>query len=105
MSTANALNFKLRDELGVTESVGVANSPGAISAAVAIHAGRMAAACEKLDHLEDFPFRPVLRSGVIALVDVAAAFATAHGWDLRGLVQERLERAKARFIHRHPTAR
>ena len=38
----------------------------------------MAAACEKLDHLEDYPFRPVLREGTIELVQAAILFAEAR---------------------------
>jgi hypothetical protein len=97
MSTANALNFKLGPALAEAGTDADADLP--FAAVLAVRAGRMAAACEKLDHLEDFPFRPVLREGTIALVRASIGFAEGQGWDLRQLVRLRLKPVKEKFIH------
>jgi len=95
VSTANILNVRLPEAL----------SEGAIESAVEpfatvlmIHAGRMAAACEKLDHLEDFAFRPVIRERAIALLRAAAAEAVRNDWNIVELVRTRLAGVKRKMI-------
>lgn len=100
ISTANVLNFRLGAAVAEAEAeVGRAEGGPPFAAQLAIRAGRMAAACEKLDHLEDYPFRPVLREGTVELVRAAILFAEAQGWNLRHLVQLRLKPVKEKFIH------
>jgi hypothetical protein len=98
MSTANVLNFRLGAPLAEAEA-GRTEPVLPFGTLLAVCAGKMAAACEKLDHLEDYPFRPVLREGTIELVQAAILFAEARRWDLRLLVQMRLRPVKEKFIH------
>jgi hypothetical protein len=98
MSTANALNFTLGAAVAEREA-DRAGREFPFAATLAVYAGKMAAACEKLDHLEDFPYRPVLREGTLILVRAALLFAEAEGWDLRQLVRIRLKPVKEKFIH------
>lgn len=98
MSTANVLNFRLG--AAVAEALASGDGPEfPFAGTLAVQAGKMAAACEKLDHLEDFPFRPALRKGTIELVRAAILFAETRGWDLRLLVQMRLRPVKEKFIY------
>lgn len=96
VSTANILNIRLVREL---EALGRPRAATEFASSLAIGAGKMAAACEKLDHLEDFPFRVVIRDAALRLVDAAIEFADGRGWNLRQLVQERLGTIKENFIH------
>jgi hypothetical protein len=99
LSAANTLNFRLSEVL-VHEGAGIGDvGESSLADSLAIQAGRMAAACEKLDHLEDFPFRPVLREATVELVRSAIAFAELQSWDLRHLVRVRLKPVKEKFIH------
>lgn len=52
--------------------------------------GRMSAACEKLDHLEDYPFRQTLREGVIDIAAAVISYSIAQKIDLPRLVRSRL---------------
>ena len=65
---------------------------------VAISAGRMAAACEKLDHLEDFPFRPALAEEALAILQASLALCAAEGWDPIVEMQQRLLPIKRKSI-------
>lgn len=99
LSTANILNFRLSEALAHEgKETGEIDRPS-LATSLAIHAGRMAAACEKLDHLEDFPFRPAIRAATEKLVQAAIDFAEMRNWNLRHLVQIRLKPIKEKFIH------
>ena len=58
--------------------------------ALGIAMGRMSAACEKLDHLEDFPFRQTLKESVSNIAEATLAYSAAQGWNLKSLVTTRL---------------
>jgi hypothetical protein len=62
----------------------------------AVNAGKMARACEKVDHLEAFPFREELREAVLKLCQTALAGASANNIDLFSAVQERRKEIRAR---------
>lgn len=66
----------------------------AFARVVAINAGRMSAAAEKLDHLEDFPFRRAFNEGCISLAAAAITFAGVRGWDLASMTRDRLTGVK-----------
>jgi hypothetical protein len=51
--------------------------------------GRMAKACEALDHLEDFPVRQVLELSVIELALTVGAISQVDGLDLKASVEKR----------------
>lgn len=95
MSTANILNVRLSDALSSRDPNVSSRSFGT---ALAIHAGRMAAACEKLDHLEDVAFRPVIRENAIALLNAALGEAERRGWVIADLVRARLVGVKQKMI-------
>lgn len=57
---------------------------------VARAAGLMAAACEKLDHLEEYPYRSALSEAVKSISEAAQFYAISKGWDLSKMVGTRL---------------
>jgi hypothetical protein len=59
-------------------------------ARLGVATGRMSAACEKLDHLEDFPFRQTLREGVIDIATAVIGYSIKQKLDLPNLVRDRL---------------
>lgn len=97
LSSANILNCRLGD-VGDLQSGAHVNTEADLARCIVIAAGRMSAACEKLDHLEDFPFRPVIRDGVIACAKAALAFCAFKNWNASGLVGARLNGIKAKSI-------
>jgi hypothetical protein len=97
-SCANALNVRLAEALPDRPTSVEAYDLASFASALTINAGRMAAACEKLDHLEDFPFRTVIREAAVELVDRAICFSDAQAWDLERLVRERLAGVKQKMI-------
>jgi hypothetical protein len=62
----------------------------------AIHAAKMAAACEKLDHLEAFPFRDELQGAVLRLCQIALIAAYTNDLDLLSAVRERRREIRVR---------
>jgi hypothetical protein len=65
---------------------------------VAVAAGRMAGASERLDHLEDFPFRTAMADEVIAILSASLDLFEAEGWNAIGEMKERLAPIKAKSI-------
>ncbi len=96
-SCANMLNLKLADVVPKRGAAAVDDKSGFVFT-LTVHMGRMAAACEKLDHLEDFPFRPVIRDAVVGIVGAAISHAEGQCWDLRELVRERLSGVKRKSM-------
>ncbi|MBE5074232.1 hypothetical protein IM511_07925 [Erythrobacteraceae bacterium E2-1 Yellow Sea] len=94
LSSANILNLKLADRHNEL----AAGSEGDFATKVAISAGRMAAACEKMDHLEAFPFREKITEQILALMSAAISFADQRGWDLSSMVAKRLQPVKEKNI-------
>jgi hypothetical protein len=97
LSSANILNQKLSD-FGDLQSSEPVQTHADFARLLSIAAGRMSAACEKLDHLEDFPFRPVIRDGAVACAKAALAFCAVNNWNIVKLVRERLNGVKAKYI-------
>lgn len=95
VSTANTLNMRLSDTIGHEPQDGTRADFGRL---LTIQAGRMAAACEKLDHLEDFPFRPAIRDATIVLVGASIAEADRSRWNIAELVRTRLTGVKQKMI-------
>jgi hypothetical protein len=56
----------------------------------------MAAACEKIDHLEAFPFRDELEKAVLRLSQIALIAADANNLDLLSAVRERRKEIRGR---------
>ena len=94
ISAANTLNIRLADVVGQTDTGDVSD----FDRQLVIAAGRMATACEKLDHLEDFPFRPHIAGEVVKIVDAALAVFMDRVWDVPTTIKERLAPVKAKSI-------
>lgn len=94
ISAANTLNIRLADIVG---KAGSCNAPD-FDRQLVVAAGRMATACEKLDHLEDFPFRPHIADEVVKIIDAALAVFMDKGWDVPTTIKERLAPVKAKSI-------
>lgn len=97
VSTANSLNMRLYDRL-VEEGPNADVDDVAFARQLTIHAGRMAAACEKLDHLESFPYRDAIQNATIAITSAALSVARHRGWDIGELVRDRLQPVKEKSI-------
>jgi hypothetical protein len=52
-------------------------------------AGKLARACEKIDHLEEFPFREEMRDAVLELCRLTLVAAGVHAIDLLSAVRDR----------------
>lgn len=95
VSTANTLNVRLSELVGSKASSVRSTS---FPTLLAVYAGRMAAACEKMDHLEDVAFRPIIRDSVVGLIEAAADEADRRGWQIAELVRSRLAGVKQKMI-------
>jgi hypothetical protein len=96
ISTANILGLDL-EKAGFTEEP----SPLPYGIRLSIAAGRLAAACEKLDHLEAFPFRETMTNWVIRIIRDTKREAELLQIDLPSAVCRRLEDIKRKSIFYH----
>ncbi|RYG98845.1 MAG: hypothetical protein EON58_05900 [Alphaproteobacteria bacterium] len=97
VSTANSLNLRLYDLLTV-EGPSEDTDSQAFGRLLTIQAGRMAAACEKLDHLESFSYRQTIQDATISMVGAALSVAMARNWGIEDLVRGRLQPVKEKSI-------
>lgn len=95
ISTANVLNMRLSDRISFPDATLDAQE---FLFSLAVNAGRMAAACEKMDHLEDYPFRTEIAAALVQLATAAVAYAKGRGWNLEALVHDRLQPVKEKSI-------
>jgi hypothetical protein len=106
LCSANALNFNLSEKIApdlessaTFRDIGphlvgqlcptTRLDDGWLLVAHAVHAGEMARACEKIDHLESFPFREDLQKSVLKLCQIALMAASANNIDLLSSVHRR----------------
>jgi hypothetical protein len=113
LSTANIVNVALYDLLEKEErdftgllplarslTISMQSEIGdrhALLQETAIASGRMAAACEKIDHLEEIPFRAEIRHCIARLGGLALASLASNGVDPMQAVRERLTSVKKRL--------
>lgn len=113
LSTANALNVNMYDLLeeddrdfpgllafGRSLATSVQcelDQPFELVRATAIASGRMAAACEKIDHLEEISFREEIRWSLAQLCKFSIAFISSHGNDPAQVIRTRLAEVKKRL--------
>jgi hypothetical protein len=64
----------------------------------AIPTGQIARACEKLDHLEAFPFRETIAEGVTSICQAAIAAAHDLDFDLPSSVRERFAEIEPKYV-------
>jgi hypothetical protein len=114
LSCANILNIRLsaaiqtaRDaaslsELGkilLRQSDSAGNARGDwLLLTYAIEAGQMARACEKLDHLEAYPFREKIAEAVVAICKTSVMAATVSEFDLRSAIKERFDEIETLYL-------
>jgi hypothetical protein len=67
-----------------------------LMSAHAIYAAKMAATCEKIDHLEAFPFRDELQNSILRLCQISLIAAHINNLDLLSAVRERRREIRAR---------
>ncbi|MEC9068127.1 MAG: hypothetical protein VX569_12700 [Pseudomonadota bacterium] len=94
ISCANTLNIDL-------SKVGGAISPtqrGDFARQITVCAGQMASACERLDHLEDFPFRPTLAEQVLQIISASLGVFCSNDWSPVEKMRERLAPVKAKKL-------
>ena len=113
LSTANVVNVELFDllEKDGREFPGLLRFAQSLAANVqtvigdryallretAIASGRMAATCEKIDHLEEISFRAEIRDCIAQISRIALAFLSSNGIDPMQGVRDRLSRVKKRL--------
>ena len=89
LSSANILGIHLQT-IEHFEAAKEDDSRGRFVATLARASGRMSAACEKLDHLEEYPYRPTLSEAVLSISTAAQTFAASKNLDLSAMVRVRL---------------
>lgn len=57
---------------------------------LALRVGQLAKACESLDHVEDYPFRPAMQEAVIAIFEIVTVEAAMRQIDLAKTSKDRL---------------
>jgi hypothetical protein len=113
LSTANVLNIELwdiiepigREFLGLSafgrlqanDMTDDLKDKAALLRVTAVAAGRMAAACEKIDHLEEIPFRAEIKSAIASLCCIAFAIVSGAGFDPAEAIRARLSGVKQRL--------
>ncbi|KPQ24577.1 MAG: hypothetical protein HLUCCA13_08660 [Halomonas sp. HL-48] len=90
LSTANALNQKLPEEVAL-----IGDIPSEL--AFTDYAGRFADACEKIDHLEEF--RSIALDANAAIMDWILRSGMAQGVDLDTLAEERRKQLSRRAVY------
>lgn len=105
LAAANAVALNLEDvakrhkEKGSLIDLGVAIAASKERAAgfgdelvseLAVRVGQLAKACESLDHVEDYPFRPAMQAAVTAIFEIVAVEAAVRQIDLAKASNERL---------------
>lgn len=113
--TANILNIRLADHIPLAndDQVGSLRELGSALAdeanydyrdsawllkAVAIPAGRLAKACETLDHIEKYPYREEMVKHTVDISVAAIVAATKREIDLRQSAKDRLAEAESKLI-------
>jgi hypothetical protein len=110
LATANALNVDLEKSIS-TEGKDLISSglqlaerlfPGVniddhwLFSTYAIEAGKLARACEKIDHLEPFPFREALVEALTRLCEILLIGAVKFGIDLLSAISDRRKEIRRR---------
>jgi hypothetical protein len=119
LSSANTLNLKLDDAIPETKMAPSLAELGELLirkdathtdrysnwllVAFAKEAGEIARACEKLDHLEAFPFRETIASSVIGICRTSLVAATLYGFDIVKSIRERFDEIEPKYLfHKIP---
>lgn len=96
VSCANILNLAVdREKLPETAAL---LSREQFTRDLAISAGKIATACEKLDHLEEFPYRQALRAEILQLLGSLIALFESERWKPTLEMHARLAGVKKKSI-------
>jgi hypothetical protein len=109
LSSANTLNLSLGAAIpyagnakSVAELGGTlpndGNRTNRLLLSFAVPTGQIARACEKLDHVEGFPFRETIVEGVVALCQGSIVAAHNYDFDLPSSVRERFAEIEPKYI-------
>tara|TARA_R110002110_G_scaffold368869_1_gene578712 strand:- start:1605 stop:2207 length:603 start_codon:yes stop_codon:yes gene_type:complete len=106
LSSGNILNLRLSDSFENNVESSDVPFDEVDLATLLVHvtsaSGRMAKACESVDHIEAAPLREEMTSAVIDLFRVSIEFATLRGLDLQSAVPQRLESVReTKLFHGH----
>jgi hypothetical protein len=74
------------------------NRPNRLLLSFAVPTGRIARACEKLDHVEGFPFRETIIEGVVALCQASIVAAQGYDFDLPSSVRDRFAEIESKYL-------
>lgn len=96
VSCANIMNIDLSSMLRIPLTPD--STRLAFARHLSIAAGKMAAACEKLDHLEDYPFRRTLMTETLTILTECIAVFISEGWEPVREMAGRLAQIKAKSI-------
>lgn len=96
VSCANSLNILIYDHL--VDQPAPTGGVNAFGRTLAIAAGRMASACERLDHLETFAYRETIQGAILEILGAAIGVARHEGWDILTETRARLLRVKEKSI-------
>ena len=97
LSTSNTLNIRASDLICRSDVTAVTGEE--VFDAHVVGAGRMAAASEKLDHIEAVDFRGEVTAAISDLLAASVTLATSVHWSLDELVRARLGAVKRKWIH------
>lgn len=110
LSTANVLNLDLGEllqmdnrefsgllELGLAAAERNSSNEVSLLNQFTVATGRIAGACEKIDHLEEINFRAEIRGGVARLAELAIGYIASRGADPAEAVRNRLTGVKRRL--------
>lgn len=115
LATANILNIHLADRVPFANDDRIASlqelgnaledsanydyrDPAWLLKAIAIPSGRLAKACESLDHIDAYPYREEMSKQTVELFTVALVAATKRELDLRQSAKHRLIEAEGKLI-------
>lgn len=87
LTVSNVLGIRLSEQAGIMTHI-----DGNPIFNVAISAGEFANACEKLDHLEDYPFRESMIRETVKHANIAMTNAGSR--DLESMIKERREKLR-----------
>ncbi len=102
LSTSNTLNVRASELIGRSRLAVVTGQE--FFDALVIGAGQMAAACEKLDHIEAVDFRGEVTGAIADLIAATVTVAASKGWRLDQIVRARLGAVKRKWIHHDKVA-
>lgn len=102
LSASNVIKLKLSDAVAAEAGAAHLNyendRDAAFFQALVLGCGLMAEAREKLDHIEDYPFRQSIVSGITTIALACCRYAQSGDRNIHELVEGRLSRVRAKAL-------